>query len=183
VLVSTGARTDSGQLIGSLRSGPIRLSSEADLFWPWNPVITSATLVDRSVALQVGGFDPTRRHSEDLQLWKRLIERGVGWSLPDITVNYHAHPGQLSADVAAMRRQILSLLNEEGIAPSVRRKVRSREEWDTLRSKMRSGESTLADMLRASFRMYPPAVVALMVHRKLARKRQAQYQRAQERLG
>ncbi|MGY1685898.1 glycosyltransferase family 2 protein [Geodermatophilus sp. SYSU D00867] len=180
VLLSTGARTDSGQLMGSLRSTPLRLSSEADLFWPWNPVVTSATMVDRAAALRVGGFDPTRRHGEDLQLWKRLIDRGFGWSLPEITVDYHAHPGQVSADLAEMRRDLLSLLREERVARSVRRKVRSREEWHAFRSKMRSREVALADVLRACSRVYPPAIVDLMAHRRSALDRQAQYERTQE---
>ena len=172
VLVSTGARTDSGDLIGSLRSSPVRLRGQADVLWPWNPIVTSATLVDRSAAIDAGGF-AARRHSEELPLWTRLVERGSGWSLPDITVDYHVHPGQVSADVAAMRRQMLSLLDDERIAPSLRRKVRSREEWDLLRSRMRTGDIPLSEVLRACSQVYPPAVLDLLVRRKLARRRQA----------
>ncbi|WP_375387225.1 glycosyltransferase family 2 protein [uncultured Amnibacterium sp.] len=131
-LVSTAALTSDGALIGSQAREPLTLRGPDRLVWPDNPVVTSAVLVDRALALDVGGFDEALRHSEDLDLWARLLERGPGVVLPEVTVRYRTHPGQVSLDVEAMRSGAALLLRR--VAPATARAVTIRDRWDRLRA-------------------------------------------------
>jgi hypothetical protein len=131
-LVSTAAISTQGVLIGSQSSKPLALRTLDRLLWPDNPVVTSAVLVDRALALELGGFDERLRHSEDLDLWARLLGRGPGVVLPEVTVRYRAHPGQVSLDVEAMRSGAGRLL--EQVSPATAKAVEVRDRWDRLRA-------------------------------------------------
>lgn len=134
VLVSTAALTTNGALIGSQSRSPLVLRSADRLLWPDNPVVTSAVLVDRMLALEVGGFDEGLRHSEDLDLWARLLRRGPGLVLPAVTVRYRTHPGQASVDVEAMRSGAGRLIETGAVTTSTARAVTVRDRWDRLRA-------------------------------------------------
>ena len=133
-LVSTAALSTDGALIGSQSLQPLVLSSADRLLWPDNPVVTSAVLVDRALALEVGGFDERLRHSEDLDLWARMLDRSPGLVLPEVTVRYRTHPGQASVDVEAMRSGAGRLLETGLISASTARAVAVRDRWDRLRA-------------------------------------------------
>lgn len=131
-IVSTAALSTDGALIGSQSRLPLALVTADRLLWPDNPVVTSAVLVDRALALEAGGFDERLRHSEDLDLWARLLERRPGLVLPDVTVRYRTHPGQTSLDVEAMRSGTGRVLGQ--VSAATRRAVSVRDRWDTLRA-------------------------------------------------
>lgn len=133
-LVSTAALSTDGALIGSQSRRPLVLTAPGRLLWPDNPVVTSAVLVDRALALEVGGFDERLRHSEDVDLWARLLRHGPGLVLPDVTVRYRTHPGQTSLDVEAMRSGASRLLDTGTVAAATARAVAVRDRWDRLRA-------------------------------------------------
>ena len=133
-LVSTAALSTEGALIGSQSLEPLPLTRADRLLWPDNPVVTSAVLVDRVLALEVGGFDERLRHSEDLDLWARLLQRGPGLVLPDATVRYRTHPGQVSVDVEAMRSGAGRLVESGAVSASTARRIAVRDRWDRLRA-------------------------------------------------
>ena len=60
---------------------PRAIPSPAEILWPENFIATSGTLVRTEAVREVGGFDDSLRHAEDLDLWVRLLERGPGESL------------------------------------------------------------------------------------------------------
>lgn len=134
VLVSTAALSTDGSLIGSQSLKPLVLAAADRLLWPDNPVVTSAVLVDRGLALEVGGFDEDLRHSEDLDLWARLLTRGPGLVLPEITVRYRTHPGQVSLDVEAMRSGAGRLAEVGAVSRRTVGAVEVRNRWDRLRA-------------------------------------------------
>jgi glycosyltransferase involved in cell wall biosynthesis len=137
-LVSSSALTKSGRFLGPPR--PVTLDSQSiqRLFWPDNPVVTSATMVDREVALDVGGFDTTTRRNEDIDLWLRVLRRRAGVALPDVTVGYDVHDGQLTANRSAMRLATFELMRRAVDSGSVDQatvtRIEVREHWDALRA-------------------------------------------------
>jgi hypothetical protein len=164
-LVSTAALSTDGVLIGAQSLQPLELASADRLLWPDNPVVTSAVLVDRALALEVGGFDEALRHSEDLDLWARLLARAPGLVLPDVTVRYRTHPGQTSLDVEAMRSGAGRLL--AAVRPSTARAVAVRDRWDRLRA---AGSPGPRDLL---WFVPPPralVMVRLLAHRARGRR-------------
>ncbi len=70
---------------------PMVVRSPARVIFPENPFITSAVMARRDVPLGVGNFDPKLRLSEDLDTRLRLLERGTGLVLPQMTWLYHVH--------------------------------------------------------------------------------------------
>lgn len=133
-LVSTAAVTTSGALVGSQRTRPLRMHGPDRLIWPDNPVVTSAACVDRRTALDVGGFDPALTHSEDLDLWARLLGRGTGVVLPEVTVRYRLHPGQISVDIEAMRDGADRLRKQGLVSAATARRAQVRDDWDRIRT-------------------------------------------------
>ena len=91
-------------LSGLPNASPLPLRTPADLIFPRNPVIASGALVRRDIALEVGGFTPGMTRCADLDLWLRVLERGTGLVLPEPSVLYRLHEGQVSNDRGAMRR-------------------------------------------------------------------------------
>jgi glycosyltransferase involved in cell wall biosynthesis len=69
-----------------------------------------STTVRRSVLEQVGGFDERRTAAEDYDLWLRIVAAGhTGVWVPGQHALYRTHPGQMSADVGRMSRNLAEL--------------------------------------------------------------------------
>ena len=166
-LVSSAALSTEGALIGSQSRRPLPLTSADRLLWPDNPVVTSAVLVDRAAAVAVGGFDERLRHSEDLDLWARLLETGPGLVLPAVTVRYRTHPGQVSADVEAMRSGAGRLLETGLVSAGTGRAVAVRDRWDRLRA---SGSRSPRQMLWFAAPWRALTMVRLLSHRAAGRR-------------
>jgi glycosyltransferase involved in cell wall biosynthesis len=160
--VSTAALSTSGALIGSQSRRALPLTAADRLLWPDNPVVTSAVLVDRSLALDVGGFDERLRHSEDLDLWARLLARGPGLVLPEVTVRYRSHPGQVSLDVEAMRSGANRLVGTGSVSRSTASAVAVRDRWDRLRA---SGTRSARDLLWFAAPVRAITMARLLLHR------------------
>lgn len=69
-----------------------------------NIVLQSTAVVRRSVLLEHGGYDESRWHSEDYELWLRLAQSYPFVCSNTVTVNYRLHPGQATRDLEAMLR-------------------------------------------------------------------------------
>jgi glycosyltransferase involved in cell wall biosynthesis len=67
-----------------------------------NHVLQSAAVARRSALLAVGGYDESRRYSEDFELWLRLSLTSKFVATGAITVEYRTHPGQVTARPARM---------------------------------------------------------------------------------
>lgn len=67
-----------------------------------NHVLQSAAVARRNALLAVGGFDESRRYSEDFELWLRMSLDSKFVSTGAITVEYRSHPGQVTARPARM---------------------------------------------------------------------------------
>ena len=75
------------------------LEDPAPLIFPENFIVSSATLVRRDAVTAVGGYDASRRYSEDFDLWLRVLERGTGIATPTVVTVYHRHEHQKTKDV------------------------------------------------------------------------------------
>lgn len=94
-------------------------------------VITSATVVRRSLVERAGGFDPELRRAQDFDLWLRLVQAGARAGYHDrALIGYRVREGSLTGDalaqvdrelvVFARLRQKLSFTAEEDRAISER---------------------------------------------------------------
>ncbi|MCW2778783.1 MAG: glycosyl transferase family 2 [Frankiales bacterium] len=61
-----------------------------------NPFTHSTVAFRRAAYVQVGGYRPALRPSEDSDLWLRLSEVGRLAALPEVLVRYRLHAGQVS---------------------------------------------------------------------------------------
>jgi len=85
-----------------------------------------STTVPRSVLNTVGGFDETRTASEDYDLWLRIVANGYcAVHVPGRHALYRLHRGQMSRDVANLKRNELAIYNALSIdaMPSPRHRV------------------------------------------------------------
>lgn len=162
--IATAALATDGALVGSQRRRPLRVTALDRLLYPENPVVTSAVAVDRHLARDAGGFDESMRHSEDLDLWARLLRRAPGLVLPQVTVRYRVHEGQASLDLEAMRAGTAHLL--ASCSARTRAAVRSRDEWDTLRA----DGASVSTLLRFAARPRAIRLGALLAHRARGRR-------------
>jgi hypothetical protein len=60
------------------------------------PILHSAAMFRREVALRVGGYDPRYAVAQDLDLWLRMGEAGALASLRQVLVRYRMHAASLS---------------------------------------------------------------------------------------
>lgn len=67
-----------------------------------NHVLQSASVARRAVLVAAGGYDETRRYSEDFELWLRLSMGSKFVSTGATTVEYRTHPAQVTARPARM---------------------------------------------------------------------------------
>lgn len=143
VLVGSNARAvPSGRLVGHPRATPFIVESNT-MLWPESPLSPSASMVDRSAALGAGGFSSLRLGA-DREFWCRLLERGTGILVPDVTCIYHEHAGQISGDARAMRaaRTLLlqSFRGRQWYDERISRKIDAVAAWDEFRYATRSRE-------------------------------------------
>jgi glycosyltransferase involved in cell wall biosynthesis len=184
VLIST---TATGSRSGSIRGNPLKkarsLCSPRDALWPDNVIVPSATLVRKSELLALGGFRPLSL-AADLDMWLRLLERGTGLALPDVTVTYREHTGQVSLDQGAMRAAMRQLLvdysDRAWLDAQTQRSVLVRLAWDAWRASEHDGANREWSSLLRSIRA--PATAAALAQ-VLVWRRQARIKSQQARLG
>jgi GT2 family glycosyltransferase len=128
---SHGARRSSGEI----------LRSPARLFFPQNSVTTSAVMVRRDVLAEVGGFDDHLRYGEDLDAWLRVLERGTGLLVGEVTCLYLQHTRQLSANRLGMMSANETILDKYRGRPWLTARLRESVEvvttWDDLQASRR----------------------------------------------
>jgi GT2 family glycosyltransferase len=129
---------------GPLAREPIVLHSADQLVYPSNIVNTSASLLRRDLALDLGGFSTSYRMAEDFDLWLRLLESGTAICSPRVTVIKHLHGAQTSRNRHLMRRETLAAAEAhrrrvDGSTRPVRR-LEGAMAWDALRSATRCNE-------------------------------------------
>lgn len=88
-----------------------------------NAVCTSSNLLVRRSAFDAaGGFDPSLKHSEDVEFLVRLVATGARIEgIDEALVYYRASDGGLSADLLAMHegwRRVVETAAAHGVAPS-----------------------------------------------------------------
>jgi glycosyltransferase involved in cell wall biosynthesis len=127
---------------------PVVLDSPARLVYPVNCAPLSSVIALRQALLDVGGFDPSLRLCEDLDLWIRLLERGTGVISPAIGSIYHYHEGQASRDIEAMQHAHRDLLaryrDRPWLSESVARRSDGAVELGLFRNALRQRRPTAA---------------------------------------
>ena len=88
-------------------ASPIYLADDTPSWVLWrlifeNIITQSSAVVRRAALQQHGGYDETRRYSEDYELWLRLARDAPFVCTNAITVNYRLHAQQVSRDRAKM---------------------------------------------------------------------------------
>jgi len=158
---------------------PLTLRTPRSVAHPDNCVPPSAALLRRDVALEAGAFDTGLERCADLDLWLRMLERGRGVALPDVTALYHLHDGQVSADGIAMQRAHRAVLERYAARPwctaTLRRRFEGRMAWDARRATpARTVRALLADPRRLA------GAAGALVWRARVRRRSALFGRGQE---
>jgi glycosyltransferase involved in cell wall biosynthesis len=129
---------DRPRLHGAPTGAPEVVRSPARLVFPENSFTTSATMVRRDILLQVGSFDRQLGYLEDLDAWIRVLERGTGVLLPDVTCLYTVHPGQMSKDRTSMLTASNQVLDKYSgrpwLTPALRESHLVVERWDDLQA-------------------------------------------------
>jgi GT2 family glycosyltransferase len=129
---------------------PHRLRGPADVALPDSKLVPSAVLLRRHAALQVGGFRPLPL-AADLDMWLRLLEEGTGLAIPRVTVLYHVHPGQASADPRPMHKAHRAVLDAYVDRPwcttPLRRCHDGMVAWDSARARWAGGASSVRTAL------------------------------------
>jgi glycosyltransferase involved in cell wall biosynthesis len=140
VLAATSARSmPSGRLAGGSPSKTVTIGA-ANLLWPQSPLVPSATIVRRDVAHELGFRSlPT---AADLDFFIRVLERGSGIVLPDVTVLYFEHEGQISTDNAELKRGRTQVLHDyedrDWFPRGLFRDVEASDSWDAFRQAQRA---------------------------------------------
>jgi glycosyltransferase involved in cell wall biosynthesis len=104
--VAFGRRRSVGTRDGAPAS-PISLADDEPSWVLWrlireNIITQSAAVVRRAALQRHGGYDESRRYSEDYELWLRLASTAPFVCTSSITVSYRLHPHQVSRDGARM---------------------------------------------------------------------------------
>lgn len=91
-LCSTRFRQFNKNIIEPVSSDKVRELTIQKLFWR-NMICTSSVVIRRKNALEVGGFDCTRRYApyDDFDFWLRFVADGLAIRLPDQLVLYRVH--------------------------------------------------------------------------------------------
>jgi glycosyltransferase involved in cell wall biosynthesis len=153
VLVSGAALTSGGGAEPDRYAGvpgrrPRTISSPAAIIWPENFIATSGTLVRTDAVREVGGFDDSLGHAEDLDLWIRLLERRPGLALPVVVYRWRTHPDQTSKGSPAPRRvqrEIVQRYAARGwCGHGLAQRRLAVAEWDDLRLALSEGRRRAA---------------------------------------
>jgi glycosyltransferase involved in cell wall biosynthesis len=129
-------------------------------------VLTSSVMVRRSVVERAGGFDPEFRHSEDFDLWLRVLQAGgrIGYQRR-VLLRRRERSGSLSANVRNMsgglsrvldklaRSSALSVAEDEALA-RLRQKSRAFEQLDAGKKFLRAGDVEAARKALATASTY-----------------------------
>jgi hypothetical protein len=161
------------------------LRGPADVAVPENKLTASSVLVKREAALAAGGFRPDLRRATDLDLWLRMLERGSGIVLPQVTALYHQHPAQVSADRGSMDTAVLRVLDSYSdrawYTRAVRRRVEGRVAWDAARAELAQGVPRSTVLPRLALKLAAPArlrgLVETLTGRRAARRLTARHAR------
>ncbi|HET9061174.1 MAG TPA: glycosyltransferase family A protein [Acidimicrobiales bacterium] len=125
--------------------------SPGRLVFPENSFTTSATMLRRDVLLSAGGFDRNVRHAEDLDAWLRVLEKGTGLILPEVTCFYRVHGAQTSRDRGAMTGSCVMLFEKYSDRPWMTSRLREQamavNAWDDFQAARADGDKRA--MLRA----------------------------------
>ena len=112
------------RLHGTSKSAPEVVRSPARLVFPENSLTTSAVMVRRDVLLEVGGFDRALRLAEDYDAWLRVLKKGTGLLLAEVTCLYGSHETQLSRQRDAMTEACHRILQKYEGRPWLTTKLR-----------------------------------------------------------
>ncbi|HEX8067702.1 MAG TPA: glycosyltransferase family 2 protein [Thermoleophilaceae bacterium] len=161
-MLAAGHDPDDHRVYGWAGPGPRVLSGPEAIAVPENKLAASSVLLRRDAALAVGGFRPLPR-AADLDMWVRLLERGSAMALPRVTVLYHQHAGQASADSRLMHAAHKAVLDSHSDRPWCTRALLLRHEgilaWDAARTEPADGD--------------PPALTAAGLARRLVHPQRA----------
>jgi glycosyltransferase involved in cell wall biosynthesis len=145
--------------VGPPEKGGRRLQSPADVATS-SVVLTSAVLGRRDAIEAVGrfrGFHGQMNGVEDVDLWLRLLEQGTGYVSDHVSVLYHEHAGQMTADsnrLQVARRKVLeSYADRAWFRPALLDAWDGVMGWDAARLAHRTGDRRralrhLADVVR-----------------------------------
>jgi len=92
-----GTHPNEDRIHGPITHRPVVLHSPDRLISTHNLFTTSGCMIKRDVALELGGFQPMWG-VEDFDLWVRLLDPQSAICSPRVTVIYHQHADNLSAD-------------------------------------------------------------------------------------
>lgn len=130
-------------LLGPLLRREFALTSPADLLRTENFVPLSATMARTDAVRAVGGFRPRIAAVQDLDLWVRMLEHGSGALSPSVTMLYHRHEAQASADVARLNagqaQVVADCADRPWYTPALAERSRGVAAWDALRNAQAAG--------------------------------------------
>jgi GT2 family glycosyltransferase len=163
------------------RSRPVVLSNGERLIFPGNHVPVSAAMVRRESVLGAGGFRAFRGVVEDFDMWLRLLELGTAISSPLVTVIYHVHDQQMSAQ-DARTMQLAHIDAAEAYLARTGRPARSVRRWEgtaawenlrTALEQRRPREALAWTARLAAHPQRPVGVLGTWIERLLVRRRSA----------
>ena len=170
-LVCSSCVTDTGsglRVVGNHLPWGVTVARPNELLRPENLVSTSACMVRTSTMREVGCF-PASRYFEDLEAWIRVVQKGRGRVLPDITVAYRTHQGQLTknADGDAAQERLRAMSDVGLIDPKMSAAFAGVEQWDGRRSQGGGRLEQVRQIPMASW----PVVAQLLLRRVSVRHR------------
>ena len=121
------------------------VKSKRDLLINANPLVPSATVIDREIALRFPFSEDRKLHgAEDLHLWVRLIDEGIPFHFERDAVTKYRMRGGMSSDLESHLRYVfnaLKALREEGIIDADTEQVAiSRKHYEAGRFYQKHGE-------------------------------------------
>ena len=100
--LACGPNESDDRIHGAPTRRALRLDEPSALVWPENPVPASGGMIAAGVARAAGGYRPLPRCA-DLDFLLRCLEHGPGAVYPDVSLLYHVHEEQVSADREEMQ--------------------------------------------------------------------------------
>jgi glycosyltransferase involved in cell wall biosynthesis len=136
VLVGASGRgSHDGRVYGHPGPRPKVFRTPADAIVPYNRVAPSGAMVQRDALVAAGGFRKMR-YAEDLDAWIRILERGTGVVVPDVTFEYRQHAGQVSVDLDGMSdgldTVVASYAGRHWWSTRVQREAQAMPRWDQM---------------------------------------------------
>ena len=125
------------------------------------PFPHSVVMMRRQLCLSLGGYEPSRRSADDVELWSRLVWHTRFANLPDCLLLVRRHPSQTQKDIYPEEREMQRLARERlltrlwGEAPLASqerfRRIRLREKlsWRDRRAARRDIKRVIEAMIAA----------------------------------